>query len=160
MLFSDAVQSACGGASSAVGPFYCPGDSKVYVDLSFFNELSSRFGASGDFAMAYVIAHEVGHHVQQELGLLNRADRSSIETELQADCSAGLWLHSLRDQGIFTEEEIKEALDAAAAVGDDRIQEKVIGYINPETWTHGSSQQRVRAFQTGYEQGTITACGY
>lgn len=162
VLFRTATQSACGTATSQVGPHYCPVDQTIYLDETFFDELRSRFGAQGgDVAEAYVIAHEVGHHVQNELNILDQ-DRSnntdSVKVELQADCFAGLWANSIRDQGVFLPGEINEAMDAAAAVGDDRIQEKVIGYVEPESWTHGSSEQRVEWFTTGYESGDFSAC--
>ncbi len=161
VLFRGGTQSACGGAISESGPHYCPLDKTIYIDETFFEELQNRFGAEGgDVAEAYVIAHEVGHHVQNELGLLNAADQNtdSIRTELQADCFAGLWAYSIKDRGVFLPGEIEEALDAAAAVGDDRIQRTTTGRVNPETWTHGSSEDRVKAFTTGYEQGTVAAC--
>lgn len=162
VLFRTATLSACGTATSQVGPHYCPVDQTIYLDETFFDELRSRFGAQGgDVAEAYVIAHEVGHHVQNELNILDQ-DRSnntdSVKVELQADCFAGLWANSIRDQGVFLPGEINEAMDAAAAVGDDRIQEKVIGYVEPESWTHGSSEQRVEWFTKGYESGDFSAC--
>jgi predicted metalloprotease len=162
VLFRGATQSACGGASAQVGPHYCPLDSTIYLDETFFDELQRRFGAQGgDVAEAYVIAHEVAHHAQYELGLAENAERSnedSIALELQADCFAGLWAHSIKDRGVFEPGEIKEALDAAAAVGDDRIQEAVTGRVNPESWTHGSSEQRVSWFNRGYESGDLSQC--
>lgn len=170
VLFREATQSACGGATSAVGPHYCFVDQTIYLDETFFDELSARFGAEGgDVAEAYVIAHEVGHHVQYALGYLEenrrqqqrqprRANELSIALELQADCFAGLWAHSIRDQAVFEEGEIREAMDAAAAVGDDRIQQTVTGRVNPESWTHGSSEQRVEWFMRGYERGELAAC--
>jgi predicted metalloprotease len=153
-----------------VGPHYCPLDKTIYLDETFFEELKNRFGAEGgDVAEAYVIAHEVGHHAQNELGIMsqvqkaqqssgNDANALSIKLELQADCFAGLWANSIKDQGVFEKGEIHEAMDAAAAVGDDRIQEKVIGYQNPESWTHGSSKERVEAFNKGYETGLLSSC--
>ncbi len=157
VLFRQSTESGCGGASSEVGPHYCPEDKTIYLDETFFDELTNRFGAKGgDVAQAYVLAHEAGHHAQEELGLLNTSD--SIKTELQADCFAGLWANSIKDQGVLEPGEISEAMDAAAAVGDDRIQKKVTGYLNPETWTHGSSAQRLAAFTKGYDQGTLAAC--
>lgn len=168
VLFRSATQSGCGIATSSVGPHYCPSDETIYLDETFFDELISRFGArGGDVAEAYVISHEVGHHVQNQLGIMDSLQRSfgqqvsnedSILLELQADCFAGLWAHSIKEQGIFGSGEITEAIDAAAAVGDDRIQDAVTGQINPETWTHGSSEQRVRWFNTGYETGQPAAC--
>lgn len=162
VLFRGGTESGCGGASSRVGPHYCPLDETIYLDETFFDELTNQLGAQGgDVAEAYVIAHEVGHHVQNVMGLLDSGGRSneeSVEIELQADCFAGLWAYSLRDEGIFEQGEIVEAMDAAAAVGDDRIQEKVTGQVNPETWTHGSSDARVAAFTKGYESGTLDVC--
>ena len=159
VLFRGATESACGGADSSYGPHYCPDDQKIYLDETFFDELS-KLGGAGDVAQAYVIAHEVGHHVQNQLGLLdeNSTQENSIATELQADCFAGLWAYSIRDKGVFVPGEIKEALDAAAAVGDDRIQSTYEGRVNPETWTHGSSEQRVGAFNKGFETGALSAC--
>jgi predicted metalloprotease len=154
VLFRDGTNSACGGALSDYGPHYCPSDETIYLDETFFDELQKRFGASGDVAQAYVIAHEVGHHVQTLTG----TDGQSIERELQADCYAGLWAHSIRDQGVFSPGEIKEAIDAAAAVGDDHIQEVTTGRVNPETWTHGSSEERVNAFTKGYSTGDPRVC--
>lgn len=163
VLFREATQSNCGTATSSVGPHYCPIDQTIYLDETFFDELTTRFGArGGDVAEAYVIAHEVGHHVQGELGFLNssrsQTSEGSIETELQADCFAGMWAHSIKDTGVFNQGEIEEAIDAAAAVGDDRIQERVMGYVNPESWTHGSSEQRTEAFNRGYESGDFNNC--
>jgi predicted metalloprotease len=161
VLFRGATDSACGGAWSEAGPHYCPTDQTIYLDETFFQELEDRFGAKGgDVAQAYVIAHEVGHHVQNELGLLDTDDtnRASVKTELQADCFAGLWAYSIKDRGVFLPGEIGEALDAAAAVGDDWIQKNTTGRVNPETWTHGSSAERVNAFNAGYEKGTVEAC--
>ena len=171
VLFSGAVESACGMAESAVGPFYCPADHKVYLDLVFFDELHSRFGASGDFAEAYVIAHEVGHHVQTLLGITqkvaelqsraNTADRNklSVMVELQADCLAGMWANNAeKKRNILEAGDIEEGLNAASAVGDDRIQKRTRGYVVPDGFTHGSSAQRVRWFKRGYEQGSFQAC--
>jgi predicted metalloprotease len=164
VLFRTATESGCGYSSSEMGPHYCPLDKTIYLDETFFAELQKRYGArGGDVAEAYVISHEVGHHVQQELGLLQKADRSgsnedSIKLELQADCFAGLWANSIKDQQVFEKNEIIEAMDAASAVGDDRIQQKVAGYVNPETWTHGSSAERVEWFSRGYESGSVSSC--
>ena len=168
VLFDGSTQSDCGPASAATGPFYCPADRKVYLDLSFFDELKSRFGASGgDFAMAYVVAHEFGHHIQTVLGIseevqrLAAADESrrndlSVRQELQADCMAGVWANSA--QSDLEAGDIEEALSAAAAVGDDRIQEKTTGRIDPEGWTHGSAEQRTAWFTTGYRSGNPDDC--
>ncbi len=172
VLFRGITTSACGNASSAVGPHYCPRDETIYIDETFFDELVARFGAQGgDVAEAYVIAHEVGHHVQNRLGILEQvqstqrsagsqteANELSVRLELQADCFAGVWAHSLRDAGVFLPGEIKEAMDAAAAVGDDRIQEQVEGQVSPERWTHGSSEQRVEWFTRGFETGDPGRC--
>lgn len=160
VLFRTATQSACGTATSEVGPHYCPVDSTIYIDETFYDELQQRFAAKGgDVAEAYVIAHEVGHHVQYQLGLIDETKRSnedSIKTELQADCFAGIWARSV--SGIFEMGEINEAIDAAAAVGDDRIQTAINGRTNPETWTHGSSAERVNWFNRGYNTGTASSC--
>lgn len=171
VLFSDMVQSACGRNSSAVGPFYCPADQQVYIDLTFFEQLQRRFGAPGDFAQAYVIAHEVGHHVQTLLGISSqvhqqraRASREqanalSVRQELQADCFAGLWGHYAATQRDFLENgDIEEGLRAAAAIGDDQMQRHAGQAISPESWTHGSSAQRVRWFRRGLEHGKIELC--
>jgi uncharacterized protein len=170
VLFRSATQSGCGTATSRVGPHYCPYDGTIYLDETFFDELTTRLGAEGgDVAEAYVIAHEVGHHVQNELGIMEQvarlqsdnpgdANELSIKLELQADCFAGLWAYSIKDLGVFTPGEIQEAIDAAAAVGDDHIQEQVNGQIQPEKWTHGSSAQRVSWFNRGYENGSFAAC--
>jgi hypothetical protein len=173
VLFRDAVQSACGAAESATGPFYCPADAKVYLDLGFFNELSQRFGAPGDFAQAYVVAHELGHHVQNLLGLNERAseDRrpgpqsASVALELQADCFAGVWGHAATRGGQIHAGQVQlepgdaeEALRAAAAIGDDRLQKMTAGRIMPERFTHGSSAQRVEAFSRGMQSGDPRAC--
>lgn len=161
VLFRTATESACGYASSQVGPHYCPADQTIYLDETFFAELSERFGAQGgDVAEAYVIAHEVGHHVQNLLGLLGSGggNKDSIKTELMADCLAGLWAYSIKDQEVFALGEIQEAMDAASAVGDDRIQKNTSGQVNPETWTHGSSEDRLAAFTAGYDSGTLSAC--
>ncbi|HET9276055.1 MAG TPA: neutral zinc metallopeptidase, partial [Gemmatimonadales bacterium] len=164
VLFSGVVQSACGMAQSAMGPFYCPGDQNVYIDLSFYEDLRSRFGAGGDFAQAYVIAHEVGHHVQNVLGLLEN-ERSSgprskaVRTELQADCFAGIWAHhAQRSRAILEQGDLEEALNAAAAIGDDRIQRQTQGQVVPESFTHGTSEQRARWFRVGFESGEVNRC--
>jgi predicted metalloprotease len=160
VLFTQATQSACGGASSAVGPHYCPPDQTVYLDLSFFRELRDRFGASGDFAHAYVIAHEVGHHVQNELGIMNKVENreDGIRLELQADCLAGVWAYTAEKRGLLDAGDTREALDAAAAVGDDRIQQQTQGRVTPENWTHGSSEQRMKWFTRGMNKGDPAAC--
>jgi predicted metalloprotease len=168
VLYRDAYPSGCGTAQSSTGPFYCPEDEKVYLDLGFFDELTNRFGAQGQFAQAYVIAHEVGHHVQKVLGISSKvrqlqerdpsgANALSVRLELQADCFAGVWAGTTRNRGL-TQEDITSALSAAAAVGDDRIQRAARGTVNPETFTHGSSAQRVHWFQAGLESGKILAC--
>lgn len=162
VLFSDRVASACGTASSAVGPFYCPRDHQVYLDLNFFSELEQRFGARGDFARAYVIAHEVGHHVQNLLGagLGAGGRRDSVRIELQADCLAGVWANQTdRAKKILEAGDVDEALGAAAAVGDDRLQRESQGTVVPDSFTHGSSQQRVEAFTQGFKGGTVDVCG-
>jgi predicted metalloprotease len=169
VLFRDSIQSACGGADAATGPFYCPGDEKVYLDLGFFNELSQRFGAPGEFAQAYVIAHEIGHHVQKLLGIeskarrLQRANPSSANTvsvglELQADCFAGVWGNSTEQRKIVDQADVEAGLRAAAAVGDDRLQKMATGHVSPESFTHGSSAQRVASFRKGLESGQPSAC--
>ena len=170
VLFRTSTSSQCGGATSDVGPHYCPIDNTIYLDETFFDELQTRFGgSSGDVAQAYVIAHEVGHHAQALLGTMEGVNRTtevnpslqnveSIKLELQADCYAGMWANSIRDQQVFEPGEIDEALSAASAVGDDRIQSRVTGQISPETWTHGSSEQRVSWFTRGYEEGNINRC--
>lgn len=157
-LFRGSVASACGTASAAVGPFYCPVDKKVYIDLGFYDELRRRFGAPGDFAQAYVIAHEVGHHLQNVRGLLGRGEVNQIETELQADCLAGAWAKDADVRGLVEIGDVDEALNAAAAIGDDTIQRKTSGRIQPETWTHGSATQRSTAFRKGLAGG-LAACG-
>jgi uncharacterized protein len=164
VLFRGATQSRCGGAVSQVGPHYCPLDETIYLDETFFEELTTRLGAEGgDVAEAYVIAHEVAHHAQNELGIFDRAGDSqeaSIKLELQADCFAGLWAYSIKDRGVFEQGEINEAIDAARSVGDDRIQQETTGRVNPEKWTHGSSAQRVQAFNVGYETGSLKSCEF
>ena len=160
-VFSNGVSTACGNASSAVGPFYCPADNKVYIDLSFYRELQRRFGAPGDAAQAYVIAHEVGHHVQNLHRVLDggKSGEASIKTELQADCLAGAWAKSAEKRGKLEDGDLTEAMTAAAAVGDDAIQRKSGGEVSPETWTHGSSEQCQAAFQRGFKGGTLDSCG-
>ena len=171
VLYTGAVQSACGTGSAAMGPFYCPGDRKVYIDLSFFDELRRRHGAPGDFAQAYVIAHEVGHHVQNLLGISERvqseqrglgkaeANALSVKVELQADCFAGVWgNHADRSRHVLEEGDIEEALNAASAIGDDRLQKEGSGYVVPENFTHGTSRQRVEWFKRGIEHGDIASC--
>ena len=167
VLFTDAVRSACGEAGAAVGPFYCPGDQKLYLDLSFFNELQTRFRAPGDFAQAYVIAHEVGHHVQNLLGTMDKVDslrgrvseaetsQLSVRLELQADFLAGVWAHYAQQKGILEPGDIEEALGAASAVGDDRLQREGQGYVVPDSFTHGTSEQRIRWFRRGLDTGDL-----
>ncbi len=169
MLFRDEISSACGLAQSASGPFYCPEDERVYLDLSFFDELRNRFGAPGDFAQAYVIAHEVGHHVQKILGIEGKvqqlrennpreANPLSVRLELQADCFAGVWGNSTEQRKIIDQADVSAGLRAAAAVGDDRLQKMATGRVMPETFTHGSSAQRDHWFQRGLDSGKISAC--
>lgn len=171
VLFSGAVESACGYAQAAVGPFYCPRDQKVYIDLSFYNDLRSRFRAPGDFAQAYVIAHEVGHHVQTLLGISQKvnkyksrvskveANQLSVMQELQADCLAGIWAHHAhKARQILEAGDVEEALNAASAIGDDRLQKQSRGYVTPDSFTHGSSAQRVRWFRQGLETGRVSQC--
>jgi predicted metalloprotease len=168
VIFRDGVQTACGGANSAVGPFYCPGDQKVYIDLSFFRDLRNRFGAPGDFAMAYVIAHEVGHHVQNLLGTSDKVrslqqrsgeregNRMSVKLELQADFYAGVWAHhAQRKMRVIEAGDIEEALTAANAIGDDRLQEQSQGRVVPDAFTHGTSAQRMYWFKKGFQSGDI-----
>ena len=171
VLFTGAVDSGCGFAQAAMGPFYCPLDMKVYIDLSFYDELQTRFGAPGDFAQAYVVAHEIGHHVQRLLGTLETVQRAKqgvsqaqanalqVRVELQADCYAGVWAHHAdRARGVVEPGDIEEALNAAAAIGDDRLQRQARGTVSPESFTHGTSEQRARWFRRGFEQGGLNAC--
>jgi len=169
VLFRDYTQSGCGGAQSATGPFYCPDDEKVYIDLSFFDELNRRFGAPGQFAQAYVLAHELGHHVQKLTGIegkvrqLQASDSRevnplSVKMELQADCLAGVWAHSTQQRGLLEKGDVESALGAAAAVGDDRLQKMSTGRVSPESFTHGTSQQRTHWFNMGLTGGTIASC--
>jgi predicted metalloprotease len=169
VLFRDGVQSACGYAQSATGPFYCPGDSQVYIDLGFYDELRDRFGAPGDFAQAYVLAHEIGHHVQRLSGTEaevrraqqrdpGRANQYSVALELQADCYAGVWAHSAQARGLLEFGDVEEGLGAAASVGDDRIQRMGGGYVNPDAFTHGSSAERTAWFKRGFESGDPGRC--
>ena len=169
VLFRDTVESACGMAESASGPFYCPGDQKVYIDLAFYDELKTRFGASGDFAQAYVIAHEIGHHIQNLIGIEQQVRRAqerrpaqanalSVATELQADCLAGVWGHSTSQRNLLEQGDVESGLNAAAAIGDDRIQRMAGRSVHPEKFTHGSSAQRVEWFRRGLDAGRISAC--
>lgn len=169
VLFTNSTPSGCGYGSAASGPFYCPQDERVYIDLGFYHELEERFGAPGDFAQAYVIAHEIGHHVQKLLGTSDRvhaassreqggAQGLSVRLELQADCYAGIWAHSTERRDILEKGDIEEALRAAAAIGDDRLQRQSTGTVHPETWTHGSSEQRSRWFRRGYDAGNPNDC--
>jgi hypothetical protein len=170
VLFRSQAASACGLASTATGPFYCPGDRDVYLDLAFFQELSQRFGAPGDFARAYVIAHEVGHHVQNQLGLMAQVQQKSanasdvarnalsVRQELQADCFAGIWGHSAQQRGLIDAKDVESGLAAATAVGDDRLQQRSRGYVVPESFTHGTSAQRVRWFKSGLDSGDLRSC--
>ena len=170
VLFTGSTQSACGFASAATGPFYCPGDRKVYIDLAFYKELRDRFHAPGDFAQAYVIAHEVGHHVQNLLGILpkvneeqrqagkTQANALQVRTELQADCFAGVWAHMADQKGIVDVGDVDEALNAAAQIGDDTLQKQAQGYVVPDSFTHGSAAQRSRWFKRGYTSGSVDSC--
>jgi len=171
VLFTGQVGSACGYAQAAMGPFYCPGDRKIYVDMSFFNELKHRFGAPGDFAQAYVLAHEAAHHVQNLLGILPQVERAkaqmgrrsanamSVKVELQADCLSGVWAHHAHTQRQILEKgDIEEGLNAASAIGDDMVQRRSQGFVVPDAFTHGSSEQRVRWFYRGLESGDINQC--
>ena len=168
-LFTGSIQTGCGSATSATGPFYCPADQRIYLDMAFFRELSQRFGAPGDFAQAYVIAHEFGHHVQNVLGILpevnqemrnNRgsANALSVKLELQADCLAGVWAHSAYTRNLLEDGDLEEGLTAAAAVGDDRIQASSGGGVHPESFTHGTSEQRKQWFLTGFQKGDVDSC--
>jgi hypothetical protein len=171
VLFSGSVQSACGNAQAAMGPFYCPADRKVYIDLSFYRDLQERFQAPGDFAQAYVVAHEIGHHVQNLLGLSDKVQQArqgaseeeanalSVRLELQADCLAGIWAHRAdRTRQILETGDVEEALTAASAIGDDRLQQQSRGYVTPDSFTHGSAEQRVRWFKRGLDTGQFSAC--
>ncbi len=169
VLFRDGIESACGVAQTSSGPFYCPGDEKVYIDLGFYDELTRKFGAPGDFAQAYVIAHELGHHVQNLLGLERRmreaqqrhpeqANELSVRLELQADCFAGVWGHGAEQEGILEAGDVEEGLRAAASVGDDRIQKMTQGYVSPEGFTHGTAEQRQRWFNAGFTSGDPKRC--
>ena len=169
VLFRDSTDSGCGNAQSATGPFYCPEDEHVYIDLSFFDELNRRFGAPGQFAQAYVLAHELGHHVQKLTGIEGKVRRLqennsrevnplSVKLELQADCFAGIWAHSTQQRGLLEKGDVESALGAAAAVGDDRLQKMSTGHISPESFTHGTSEQRMHWFNAGLSNGEITAC--
>ena len=171
VLFRGSINSACGHAQAAMGPFYCPGDQKVYIDLSFFDDLQRRFKAPGDFAQAYVIAHEVGHHVQNLLGISDKVhaarqrvseteyNKLSVRLELQADCLAGIWAHHAnRTRKILESGDVEEAMNAATAIGDDRLQQQSRGYVTPESFSHGTSAQRVRWFRKGLDSGQINQC--
>jgi predicted metalloprotease len=169
VLFRDMTDSGCGTAESATGPFYCPADQKVYIDLGFYDELKQRFGASGDFAQAYVLAHEIGHHVQNLLGIENKVrqvqrshpdlvNKLSVQLELQADCLAGVWGHSTDQRQILEAGDVDKALNAAAAIGDDRLQRMAGQGVHPDSFTHGSSAERVRWFQAGFASGDVAAC--
>jgi uncharacterized protein len=171
VLFTGSTSSGCGGATSAIGPHYCPVDNKVYLDLGFFRELRDRFGAPGDFAEAYVLAHEIGHHVQDLLGISDKVDQEmqasgggegatglSVRLELQADCLAGVWAHSAYERNTLSSGDLEEGLRAAAAVGDDRLQKQATGRVDRETWTHGSSAERVRWFKAGFDSGDTSSC--
>jgi predicted metalloprotease len=169
VLYRDAIQSGCGNAQSATGPFYCPQDEKVYIDLGFYDELKRRFGAPGQFAQAYVLAHEIGHHVQKILGIEAQEVRMqqqnprarnalSVRLELQADCFAGIWAQNTQQRGLLEQGDINSALGAAAAVGDDRLQRETTGHVSPDSFTHGTSQQRMTWFRKGFDSGSISAC--
>jgi uncharacterized protein len=169
VLFRDGTQSSCGYGAAAMGPFYCPADQNAYIDLGFYQDLKSRFGAPGDFAQAYVLAHEIGHHVQHQLGIdqsvrqaqesnPRQANELSVRMELQADCFAGVWGHSAAQRNLLEAGDVEEALTAASAIGDDRIQQQAGSSVNPETWTHGSSRDRVQWFRVGMESGDPEKC--
>jgi predicted metalloprotease len=160
ILYTGATSTGCGQGSAGMGPFYCASDANVYIDLDFYRELATRFGAPGDFAQAYVIAHEVGHHVQNLLGISNQVSsrEDGINLELQADCFAGVWGHAAETEGILEPGDVEEGLGAAAAVGDDRLQEQAKGSVNPDTFTHGTSAQRMQWFRTGFESGDPNSC--
>jgi predicted metalloprotease len=166
VLFRDYTQGGCGNAESATGPFYCPADQKVYIDLGFYDELKRRFGAPGQFAQAYVLAHELGHHIQNILGIERQAEQgsrqgansSSVKLELQADCFAGIWAHSTQQRGMLEQGDIESALGAAAAVGDDRLQKMSTGHVSPDSFTHGTSAERQKWFTAGFNSGQISSC--
>jgi predicted metalloprotease len=167
VLFTSAIDTGCGRSSAAIGPFYCPADEHAYIDLSFYRELRERFGAPGDFAQAYVLAHEIGHHLQkllgteqraQALGRGNKRNEISVRTELQADCYAGVWGHAAAGKKLLEAGDLEEAITAATAIGDDRLQKQAGRQVNPETFTHGSSAQRVRWFRKGFDSGRLDAC--
>jgi predicted metalloprotease len=169
VLYRDSIQSGCGNAQSATGPFYCPEDEKVYIDLGFYDELKRRFGAPGQFAQAYVLAHEIGHHVQKILGIEAQEvqlqqqnprlrNALSVKLELQADCFAGIWAQNTQQRGLLEQGDIDSALGAAAAVGDDRLQKMATGHVTPDSFTHGTSQQRMTWFRKGFDSGSISAC--
>jgi hypothetical protein len=168
-MFRNSTYSGCGRAEEATGPFYCPSDEKVYIDLDFYDELKRRFGAPGEFAQAYVIAHELGHHVQNILGIERKVrhlqevnsrvqNALSVKMELQADCFAGIWAHTTQQRGLLEQGDIDSALGAAAAVGDDRLQKMATGHVTPDSFTHGTSAQRMMWFRKGFDSGTIAAC--
>jgi predicted metalloprotease len=169
VLFRDSIQSGCGGADAATGPFYCPQDEKVYIDLGFYDELKQRFGAPGEFAQAYVLAHEIGHHVQKILGIEAQEQQMvqqnprmrnalSVKMELQADCYAGIWANNTQQRGLLEKGDVESALGAAAAVGDDRLQKMATGHVSPDSFTHGTSEQRMTWFRKGLDSGQISAC--
>ena len=168
-VFTSEINTGCGESSASIGPFYCPSDEKAYIDLSFYQELRSRFGAPGEFAQAYVLAHEIGHHLQKLLGITARQqnfrghdshmrNEGSVRMELQADCFAGVWGHSANARGLLQAGEMEQALTAASAIGDDRLQRGAGVSVNSETWTHGSSAERVRWFRRGFDSGSLDAC--